>query len=146
MPVTGYVPPVLPPPPEPVKPGIHKVKVEDLIVEVKKNNFYDPTKDRPEMEMKQEIKLTLAVTADPDRKIITWLGDFLNAPKKASKTIRLGHFLQAVTGQQWTEARRPEITTEFLNSLIGSEFQVIVRHEKKADGQTFAQVVDYVAE
>lgn len=144
MPVSSYTPPVLPPPPEPVKPGVHRFRIEDIVVETKKNNFFDPKKDRPEMEMKQELKLTLVLADDPERKLTTWLGDFLNPAKKASKTIRLGYLLQVLTGTPWTEARRKEITGDFLNSLIGQEVQAFVKHETKPDGRTFAAVVDYV--
>lgn len=116
------------------------MKITDIVEQVTPSAF--KKKDGTPQDDQHQYKLSLVVT-DPGeaegRLLPCWTNTFLRESTK-SKSITLLSLIFAVTGEKFSEDDRAKVTSDFLNSFIGSEISVMTTINEK-NGSEFTKVL-----
>lgn len=140
MPITPDYQSPIETPREALKPDYYTVKIVDIEGEVKPSPFKDdqgnPMPDVHQFKIKLET-----LDKEPGRQLMTWVKDSLFVSKKAKNPgLSLPALLKATTGRAFT---REELTSDFLNSLIGLELRVATTLVDRPDGTQMAKVMTF---
>lgn len=130
---------------EPLKPNYYLVKIKDIEDQTKENKFFkegDP--ESAKMRRQFEVKLDVIDEKAPAGVMLrVWMNDSLFIGKNTKPT-NLVNFLKAVTGKVFQKADKATLTTEFWNSMIGSEFRVSTGIEEK-DSVEYTSITGFAA-
>lgn len=124
---------------------VYECVITDVESETKPSMFRNP--DGSEQEPQTQFKFKLTITepgAHFDRWLYSWVRPSLRATTK-SKRPTLPQLLLAVTGKNFSEENREEVTGAFINSFIGAKLRVTTQVEaSKATGKEYAVVVSFL--
>lgn len=140
----------------PIDPGSY-TPPKERVMQVLEENYYvveitDVTTQETEDgfhpgEKRQQIVVDMKVLDEgkfKDAEVRAWMDDSLTAQtKKKYPNATLPKLLLAVTGKQFTPAERPEVTPEFLNSLIGSKVRINAAPFMTSLGKERTQVTSF---
>lgn len=87
-------------------------------------------------QMRKQFEVKFKITDEGKAKgasIMIWIDDSLLPQTKKQRPV-LPDFLEILTGQKFTLADRPKLTSDMLNSFIGQAIRIQVIKDKNAQG------------